>query len=346
MRVLIIGGTGNISTAITRQLMTRDVRLTLFNNDAQAPAWLQDVTVVTGDRTNHAEFRERLAGLGSFDCVMDMICFEPADAECDVEVFQGRTEQFIFCSTVDVYTKTPKCYPVSEESGEVGALPSFPYAHKKVECEKIIWAAHRRGDFAATVLRPTFTYNEAWSPGIHSFGGQTYHLDRLRKGKPVIMHGDGTSIWVATHRDDTATAFVGATGNPKSHGQAYNVTGDEWMTHNHIWRTIAGALGAPAPDFVYIPTELLGILAPKQAEWCVENFRYNNIFDNSKAKRDLGFRYSITFEQGVRMCIDYLDKHNAIENCDKHPFYDRIVDEWPRHTSALIEEFRVHPVSG
>ena len=102
----------------------------------------------------------------------------------------------------------------------LGALPSFPYAYKKMLCEQALWDAHRRGDFALTVCRPTFTYNEAWSPGIHSFGGQSYHLDRLRRGKPIIMHGDGTSIWVATYRDDTASGFIGAVGNPKAFGQS------------------------------------------------------------------------------------------------------------------------------
>ena len=107
------------------------------------------------------------------------------------------------------------------------------------------------------------------------------------------MHGDGTGVWVATYRDDTARAFVGAAGNPKTYGEAYNLSADEWMTHNHIWRTIARVMEAPPPVFVYIPTTLLGQIAPEKAEWCVENFRYNNIFDNSKAKRDLGYRYTV-----------------------------------------------------
>lgn len=335
-RILIIGGTGNISTAITRQLMAAGgVDLTLFNHDAARPAWLGDVEVITGDRTDRAGFLGKLAGGGPFDCAIDMICYEPEDAACDVEAFRGRAGQLIFCSTVDVYSKIPRCYPVTEENGEIGARPSFPYAFKKAACEAILWEAHRRGDFALTVLRPTFTYNESWSPGIHSFGGQTYHLDRLRKGKPILMHGDGTSIWCASHRDDTATAFTGAVANPKAYGQAYNVSGDEWMTHNYIWRTLARLLGAPEPDFVYIPTDLLARLAPKEAEWCVENFRHNNIFDNSKAKRDLGFRYTIRFEQGAARSIEYLNAHNLIEGCDRYPFYDQVVESWRRRTAGL-----------
>jgi nucleoside-diphosphate-sugar epimerase len=341
MKILIIGGTGNISTPITKSLLAQGHELVLFNYDPLPPDWLKGVQIVTGDRNQRAEFKQKLGALGNFDCIIDMICYEPGDAECDVQTFRGRTQQFIFCSTVDVYSKTPAVFPVTEKNGKIEALPSFPYAYKKMECERIMWEAHRRGDFALTVCRPTFTYNEAWSPGIHSFGGQSYHLDRLRLGKPIIMHGDGTSIWVASYRDDTASGFVGAVDNPKAFGQAYNLAGEEWMTHNHIWRTIARIMGAPAPDFVYIPTELLGKLAPKEAEWCIENFRYNNIFDNSKAKRDLGFRINVKFEDGVRKCIDYLVAHNLIEDCAKHPFYDRLVAIWRRHQADMIKEINI-----
>lgn len=341
MKILIIGGTGNISTPLTRALIALGHELTLFKREAMVPDWLRPARIITGDRTRRDEFRSKLGNRDQFDCVIDMICYEPEDAQCDIELFRGRTRQFVFCSTVDVYTKTPQTYPVTEENGVVSALPSFPYAFKKMLCEQLLWDAHRRGDFALTICRPAFTYNESWSPGIHSFGGQTYHLDRLRRGKPIILHGDGTSIWVATYRDDVAAAFVRAAGNPIAFGQDYNLPGDEWMTHNHIWRTIARVMNAPDPQFLYIPSDLLARLAPKQAEWCLENFRHNNIFDNSKAKRDLGFRYNIRFEQGVRKCLDHACR---IENSDNYPFYDRIVEAWRAQTTKLIEEFKADPV--
>ncbi len=341
MKLLIIGGTGNISTAITRVLQTQGHDLTLFKRTPVRPDWLRpEVKILPGDRKDYMAFESRLASLGRWDCVLDMVAFEPEDAECDARVFAGRTRQFIFCSTVDVYDKTPSGYPVSEATGVIGAKPSFPYAWKKVQCERTLWGAHQRGDFALTIIRPTFTYNETWSPGIHTFGGQTYHLDRLIKGKPIIMHGDGNSVWVATYRDDTAGAFLGAMGNPKAFGQDYNVSGEEWMTHNHIWRTLARLLGASEPEFVYLPSELLGRLAPKQAEWCVENFRYNNIFDNAKARRDLGYRYTVRFEDGARKCLDWLRANNRIEDSAKYPFYDRIIETWRRHATAMVQEMQ------
>ncbi len=139
MNILIIGGTGNISTPITRALLAKGHDLTLFNYDAKPPEWLRGAGIITGDRTHRDDFRAKLSGAGPFDCVIDMICYEPEDAQCDIELFRGRTRQFIFCSTVDVYTKTPPWYPVTEENGILGALPSFPYAHKKMLCEQALW---------------------------------------------------------------------------------------------------------------------------------------------------------------------------------------------------------------
>ena len=338
MKILIIGGTGNISTPITRMLQGKGHDITLFNHDEIRPEWLlPEVRVISGNRKDLHLFESQIFIDGNYDCVIDMICFEPEDAVIDAVLFKGHTKQFIFCSTVDVYPKTPDRYPVNEDL-KIGALPSFQYAWKKVECEKTLWQAHRRGDFQLTVLRPAATYNESWNPGVHSFGGQTYHLDRIRKGKPIIMHGDGTSIWVAAYRDDTASAFVAAAGNETAFGQAYNVTGDELMTHNRIWKTIARVMNAPEPDFVYIPSLLLANLAPVEALWCRENFMHNNIFDNSKAKRDLGFRYTVSYEEGVKKCIEFLTRHNLIENCDNYPFYDQIIQKWRNAINHLTNE--------
>ena len=172
MNILIIGGTGNISTPITKELQkNKDYRITLFNHDKTRPEWLDEgIKVITGERGDLPQFENMLFAGGNYDCVIDMICFEPEDAEKDIQLFAGRTLQFIFCSTVDVFSKTPACYPVTEES-PLGALPSFPYAFKKMKCEELLWEAHLQGKFKLTILRPSATYNESWSPGVHSFGG-------------------------------------------------------------------------------------------------------------------------------------------------------------------------------
>ncbi|MFN8254322.1 MAG: NAD-dependent epimerase/dehydratase family protein [Bacteroidales bacterium] len=339
MKILIIGGTGNISTPITKMIQGKGHDITLFNYDANRPDWLlPEVKVICGNRTNLPNYEKEIFAGGNYDCVIDMICFEPKDAENDVKLFSGKTRQFIFCSTIDVYNKEVTRFPLHEDD-ERKARPSFPYGFKKVQCENIFLEAQAKNAFNLTIIRPSFTYNESWSPGIHSFGGQSYHLDRIKKGKPIIMHGDGTSIWVATYRDDTARAFVNAIGNESTFGQSYHLCPDEWMTHNHIWKTIARVMGAPEPDFVYIPTDFLFKIAPKAAEWCHENFRYNTILDSSKAKRDLDFKYTVTFEQGVKLCLDYMTKNNLIENSDNYPFYDEIVSKWKKSQQELAEYF-------
>ena len=328
MKILIIGGTGNISTPITRMMQEKGHDITLFNFDQKRPEWLLSlVKVINGNRKDLPKYETQIFEEGSYDCVIDMICFEPEDAMKDIALFNGRTNQFIFCSTVDVYPKSGSAFPV-DETFEMGASLSFPYAWKKVECEKLFWKAHRNGDFQLTVIRPAATFNESWSPGVHSFGGQTYHLDRLLKRKPFILHGDGTVVWTAAYCDVTAGAFVGAIGNEKAYGQAYNANGDEMFTIKQMWLTIARVMNAPEPDFVCIPTHLLSLMAPAESEWCVENFMHNNIFDNSKAKRDLGFMPAVSYVEGVKLCFDYLTTHNLIENSDIYPFYDRIVLEW------------------
>ena len=160
----------------------------------------------------------------------------------------------------------------------------------------------------------------------------------VASGKPVIVPGDGTSFWVACHRDDVARAFVGAVGNPQAYGRAYHVTGEEWLTWDAYHRVVAEALAAPRPTLVHIPTDLLGAVVPKRAEWCVENFHYNNLFDNSAARADLGFRYTLPFAEGARRVIAWREAHGGFENSDDQPFYDRILDAWQRLGTDMARE--------
>lgn len=328
MRVLIIGGTGLISTAITRYLAERGDDVTLYNRGQRTVDIPGDIKRILGDRTAYSAFEAQMAEVGPYDAVIDMVAFRPQDVESAIRAFGGRVEQYVFCSTVDVYTKPAARYPVREDA-ERKPSRTFPYAFGKAQCERILEEAHARGDFQVTMIRPAWTYGEGGSI-LHAFGWGTYFLDRLRKGMPVIVHGDGTSFWVACHRDDVGRAFVGALGNPKAYGKGYHVTGEEWMTWDAYHHVVAQALDAPPPTLVHIPTDLLGRVAPKAAEWCVENFHYNNIFDNAAARADLGFRYTIPFAEGARRVIAWREAHGGFESSDDHPFYDRILDAWER----------------
>jgi nucleoside-diphosphate-sugar epimerase len=186
------------------------------------------------------------------------------------------------------------------------------------------------------MIRPAWTYGEG-SSILHAFGWGTYFLDRLRKGLPVIVPGDGTSFWVACHRDDVGRAFVGALGNPKAYGKSYHVTGEEWLIWDAYHQVVARALDAPPPTLVHIPTDLLGRVAPKTAEWCVENFHYNNLFDNAAARADLGFEYTISFAEGARRVIAWQEAHGGFEDSADHAYYDAILTAWEQFGADMAQ---------
>ena len=335
MKILIIGGTGLISTAITKFLVKRGDDVTIYNRGKQASD-IPDVKKIIGDRKNYPIFEAQMKAIGHFDCIIEMIGFIPEEVESDVRAFKGRTSQFIFCSTIDVYTKPAKRYPITEDA-ERKPSPTFPYAYDKGKCEKILEEAHQHGDFSVTVIRPAHTYGEGRGL-VHPFAGGNQFFDRIRKGKPIIVHGDGSSIWSACHRDDVGRAFVEAVGNEKTYGKAYHVTSAEWMTWDQYHQGIAIAMGAPPPEIIHIPTDLLRKIFPKTAEWCAENFQFNNIFDNTAAYTDLKFQYTIKWIEGVKRVVNWLDEHNQIENSDNHPFYDRVISAWERFGENMGKE--------
>ena len=332
MRVLIIGGTGLISTAITRVLIERGDAVTLYNR-GQTDAYIPEgYNTITGNRKDYTTFEAQMAEAGNFDAVIDMIGFGAADIESAIRAFRGNIGQFIFCSTVDVYTKPARQYPIQEDA-ERQPMPSFPYAYNKAKCERLLEEAHERGDFPVTIIRPAHTYGEGRGL-IHSFGlGGAYYFNRIRLGKPIITHGDGSSIWAACHRDDVGSAFAAAVGNEKAFGKGYHTASEEPMTWNQYHQTVAQAMNAPEPDLIHIPTDFLSEIAPKAAEWCKENFQYNNIFDNTAAKADLNFRWTVPFIDGVRRIVAWLDNRERIHDRDEPPIYSEIIGKW-KHLST------------
>ncbi len=331
MRVLVIGGTGLISTAITRQLVERGDHVTHYNrgrSEARTPPVAQ---TIIGDRKDLATFEAQMAAERTFDVVIDMICYTPAEAESDVRAFANRCGHFIFCSTVDVYNKPATRYPYTENEPLSGISQ---YARNKVACEKVFMAAHERADLRVTIVRPAYTYGEG-QPLLSYSGRDAMLIDRLRKGKPIIVHGDGQSLWVCCHIDDVARAFIGALGNTRTWGKAYHAAGEEWMTWNQYYQSIAAVIGAPQPDLVHIPSELLARMAPQRGQRALENFQFSNVFDNSAARRDLGFRYTVTWKDGVRRVVDWLDSRGLNADSDDDHADDDIVAAWRRATQRL-----------
>lgn len=337
MKILMIGGTGLISTAITRLLLERGTDdVTLYNRGNTENRTGANIKTISGDRKDFPRFEAQMQAAGPFDCVIDMCCYLPEEAESAVRALRGRTGQYIFTSTVDVYTKTTARYPIVE-SAERQPSPAFAYAYHKAICERTLEEAHLRGDFPVTILRPAYTYGE--SRGIlHSLGGRTTYIDRIRKGKPIIVHGDGQSLWSSCHLDDVARAFVNAAGNARTYGRAYHVTGEEWLTWNQHHQQVAEALGAPPPTLVHIPSRLLAKAAPRLAAWTELNFQYNNIFDNGAAHADLGFRYTIPWKAGVLRTVAWLDAHGRVENYKQEPEYEQIIAAWERLDKAMTTD--------
>ena len=346
MRTLIVGGTGLISTAISRRLLARGDQVTLYNRgrpesrlgDAGGDAGRGRgrLTRLTGDRTAHAAFEVQMAGAGPFDCEIDMVAFRAPDAASVVRAFRGRhgpggdPTQIVFCSSVNVYPLPPAHSPTGEDEPVVAggvSLASGAYGRGKADCEEVLRAADARGDVRATVLRVAHAYGEGRSM-LHPLGADTAYVDRLRKGKPVVVHGDGSSLWAACHVDDTARAFAGAAGNGGACGRSYNVAGEEWLTWNRYTELFAAAAGGPPPDIVHIPTDVLLRAVPEAGRRCAESYQHSKIYDTAAARRDLGFRQTVPFEEGVRCTLAWLDARGGIASSDGETWYDRLIAWW------------------
>ncbi len=337
MRVLIIGGTGLISTYLVRQLVERGDAVTIFNRgetDVPVPA---GVVVLRGDRTQYEAFEAAMAAEADWDVVIDMVGYQPEDANSVVRAFAGRTKQFIFCSTVDVYRKFPDAYPIPPDAPHRGF---GDYAEKKVVIEATLRKAARDGAFALTTIRPALTYGEGrgfW-PTLWPKG----YLDRLRTGQKIIVHGDGTTPWCFAHAEDVAGAFTGATGNEVAYGREYNAAGEEWIPWDVFHEIVAEVAGAPKPNLVHIPSRLLAAVHPGRGGVLPSNFMYANLFDNRSAMEDLGYRYSIDFRTGAKRVLAWMEA-NGKTGAEPDPDYDRTIERWEQLTEDMVARYHTSP---
>ena len=259
MNILFIGGTGLISTAIARQLLDAGHGVTLFNRGKSENRLPPGANVIVGDRHDEAALTSA-AQSQAWDVVVDMVSFHPDATRAAVRAFSGHCGQFLHCSTVCVYSGPVAQIPTTETEPfhSIGG-----YGKNKAECERVLMEAFETDGFPATILRPSHSYGEgggiirAWG----SYGYMAQFVDRLRKGKPIIIPGNGNSLWASCHVDDVARGFIGTMGNETCVGQAYNITGDEWMTWNEYHAQVAEAVGGTLNP-VYIPTDTLLALAP------------------------------------------------------------------------------------
>lgn len=335
MKVLIIGGTGNIGSGITRCLLKRGgFEITHCNRGTDA-AFDGKTRVIRGDRHDRAKFEASIRQAGPWDCVIDMICFGPEDARSDIAAFGGVTRQFIFTSTVDAYTKDGP-YPVRVDA-ERKPIPSFAYGYNKALAELVFEEAAKQGAFELTIIRPVATCNDSWLPLAFVAPVHGYVMRRIRDGKPIIMHGDGNAVWPFTHRDDVAEAFANAILNPKAFGNSYVTSPDTYYSWLEYYRTVGRVMGAPEVRFVHIPSVLLARMI-KGGDWIRDNIQYSNVYDNTPAKQDLGFRCTITLEQILRRCLSHAAALEQIDSAPDYPPYDQIIEAWRKHEDEMVRQ--------
>jgi nucleoside-diphosphate-sugar epimerase len=302
MKVLVIGGTGLISTGIVEHLLERGADVTLFNRGKRAAA-PPGTRVVVGDRNVAASFgRER------FDVVIDMICFTPEQAEACAAAFAGRTEQLIFCSTVCTYGVNIPPSVLVDESFEL--RPTTEYARNKVACERIFERAAAAGGFQTTIIRPSNTYGPGASL-IDQMEFDSVVWDRVQQGLPVLCAGDGIGLWQSTHRHDVGKLFAYAAGNPKAYGQAFNATHDRVFTWRDYYREAAEALGARA-QLVLAPAGWVVAQNRKRFGFLDEISRYHGAYSSAKAKATVPeFQCRISFVDGARETFADMKKRGA-----------------------------------
>jgi len=325
MRILFIGGTGTISSAITQQLAATEHELWLLNRGnrkAEVPA---NVKQIVADINDEEAVLKQIGDL-QFDSVCDFIGFVPAQVERDYRLFAGRTRQYIYISSASAYNKPARNYIINE--GTTLANPHWQYSRDKIACEELLMKHYREDGFPVTIVRPSHTYCERGVPtSVHGPKGSWQVLKRMMEGKQVIVHGDGSSLWTMTWNGDFAKGFIGLLGNPHAIGEAFQIMSDESLTWNQIYQAVADALGVEFKPY-YVSSEYLAAVSPKEYDLegnLTGDKAVTVVFDCSKLKRVVpGFQATVRFEEGVRRCVKYILAHPELQQ--EEPEFDAWCD--------------------
>jgi nucleoside-diphosphate-sugar epimerase len=294
LRVLFIGGSGIISSACSRVAVDSGIELFVLNRGRSAVRPLPPgVSMLRADIREPDSVRDALSGL-EFDAVVDWVAFTPGHVRAGIELFRGRTAQYVFISSASAYQTPPARVPVTESTPLRN--PYWQYSRDKIACEDLLVTAYRDEGFPATIIRPSHTYDQTSVP----FGGGWTVLGRMLAGKPVIVHGDGTSLWTLTHHDDFARAFVPLLAHPRTIGEAIHITSDDVLTWNQIAEAFATALGVTA-RLVHVPSDAIAAADPEWGAGLLGDKAHSMVFDNAKVRSLVpGWRAVIPFEQGAR----------------------------------------------
>jgi nucleoside-diphosphate-sugar epimerase len=309
--VLFLGGTGIISSACTVRALAQGFEVFVLNRGTSTTRPLPDgVQPLVGDLADPDSFRSAV-GDRSFDVVADFRSFTPADVQSRLDVLADRMGQYVFISSASAYQTPPGRLPVRESTPLRN--PYWQYSRDKIACEDLLVRAYRESGLPATIVRPSHTYDKTLLP----FDGGWTVVDRMRRGVPVVVPGDGTSLWTLTHHVDFAHAFVGLLGQPAAIGDSFHITSDEWLTWNQIFTAVATAAGVEA-TLVHVPSDAIAEVDPQWGAGLLGDKAHSLIFDNSKVKRLVpDFAATISFATGAREIIDWYDADPARQQVDE-----------------------------
>lgn len=331
MKALFIGGTGTISTAIVKKLAENPLwEVWLLNRGNRKDAVPEGVHQIVADVNDEASVAAKLEGV-EFDVVSEFIGFTLEQVERDYRLFKGKTKQYIYISSASAYNKPAASYIITE--GTTLANPHWEYSRNKIACEEFLMKKYREEGFPITIVRPSHTYDERNIPlGVHGTKGFYQVIKRMKEGKPVIIQGDGTSLWTATFNKDFAIGFTGLMMNRHAIGEAFQITGDETLTWNQIYQTIADALGVELNAY-HVSSDYLSDVGDKYGfdfeGSLIGDKAVSVVFDNSKLKRAVpDMRTTVRFDQGVRIALDYVLSHPEcqVEDPEFDAWCDKVIN--------------------
>ncbi|QKJ19025.1 SDR family oxidoreductase [Microbacterium hominis] len=319
--ILFLGGTGTISAACVRRAVERGHEVTVLNRGTARRAIPDSVRVLQADLRDPASVRDAL-GDRSFDVVCQFVAFAPEHVRADVALFEGRCGQYVFISSASTYEKPPRRLPITESTPLRN--PYWQYSRDKIACEDVLVGAFRERGFPITIVRPSHTYDEQILPTI---GGWT-DVARMRDGRPVVVHGDGTSLWTLTHADDFAVGFVGLLGTPLALGDSFTITGSHAPTWNQIYEWVGAAAGIPSPELVHVASDTFAVFAPERGPSLLGDKTHSAVFDCTKIQALVPeFATTITFDEGARRVLGWFDAHPEAQRVDpeRDAAFDRMV---------------------
>lgn len=322
MKVLFIGGTGIISEAVSRLTVQKGHELYLLNRGQRSEFIPEEAQCLKADIRDEQSVMEALQGQ-TFDVVVNWIGFVPEHVESDIRLFGGQVGQYIYISSASAYQKPPADYVTTESTPLVN--PYWQYSRDKIACEDILMAEYRQNGFPVTIVRPSFTYGITMIPAaLNSWNHPWSIVDRMRKGKKIIVHGDGTSLWTMTHNTDFAKGFTGLIGNTRAIGHAFHITSDEVLTWDQIYRSIGRAAGVE-PSLIHIPSDFIAAFSPDEVGNLLGDKAVSGVFDNSKIKRFVpGYTADVSFTQGVKKSVEWFEAHP--ERCTVDEDWNNLMD--------------------